>query len=136
MRLVNQTVRWGIKSVGGLLANLALLTVWVDLVGVPAELAAVINWVLISIIGYVVTDRWVFRESASPMGVVENIKRYAGMQSVMLVSKGLNYVIYLALFWTGVDYRVAWVVGAGIVFVVSFAGNRWLWHSSPIPQRG
>jgi len=36
-------VRWGVKSTVALGANVALLTVWVDGLGVPPELAVLIN---------------------------------------------------------------------------------------------
>lgn len=134
MRLLNETVRWGVKSVGGLAANLALLTVWVELAGVPAEYAVALNWLLISVAGYVVTDRWVFQAAETPGGVRANLRRYLGMQSVMALSKGVNYALYLALLWAGVEYHVAWVAGAVVVFVVTFAGNRLLWHGLEIPQ--
>jgi len=127
-------VRWGAKSLGGLGLNLALLTVWVDLVGLAAWWAVGINWVLISLIGYVVTDAWVFGGSESPAGLRAHIQRYVGMQSVMTASKVANYLIYVALL-NHVDYRVAWLVGAVVTFTASFSGNRWLWVSdSPAPQ--
>jgi putative flippase GtrA len=121
-------VRWGIKSVGGLLANLALLTLWVDVVGFAAWWAIGINWILVSLVGYVVTDRWVFANGESATGLVGNIKRYIGMQGVMSTGKAANYVIYLGLL-SVVDYRIAWTVGAIVTFAVTFAGNRWLWVS-------
>jgi putative flippase GtrA len=121
-------VRWGIKSVGGLMANLLLLTVWVDIVGFAAWWAIGINWVLISIAGYLVADNWVFAAAESATGVGANLKRYIGMQGVMSVGKAANYIIYIALL-TVVDYRIAWTVGAVVTFAVTFLGNRWLWVS-------
>lgn len=127
---LREPVRWGVKSVGGLAANLALLTLWVDYLGIWPELAIGINWVLISIAGYAVTDRWVFREADSPRGVGANLKRYVGMQSVMAGGKAVNYVLYVGLMWAGVEYRVAWVVGAVVVFAATFTGNKVLWESA------
>jgi len=127
-----RAVRWGIKSVAGLVANLALLTVWVDGLGLAAWWAVGINWLLVSLVGYIATDRWVFGGTPSPAGVVANARRWVGMQSVMAVGKAVNYLVYLVLLPV-VDYRVAWVIGAVLTFLATFSGNRWLW--SHIPQR-
>jgi putative flippase GtrA len=126
---LERAVRWGVKSVGGLVANLALLTVWVDGVGFAAWWAVGINWVLISLAGFVVSDRWVFGDTPSPSGAVMNAKRYVSMQTVMASGKAANYLVYICILgW--VDYRVAWTVGAVATFAITFAGNRWLWVSS------
>ncbi len=133
MRL-RELVRWGVKSVGGLAANLALLTLWVDGLGVPPQLAIVPNFVIISAVGYLVTDRWVFRDEASASGVRGHAKRYLSMQSVMLGGKAANYVIYVLLIAASMDYRVAWALGAIVTFLGTFTGNKLLWSSdSPTP---
>lgn len=123
---IRRMVRWGVKSVGGLVANLLLLTLWVDVVGFAAWWAVGINWILISIGGYLVADNWVFRDGKSATGLVDNVKRYLGMQGVMSTGKAANYVIYLGLL-SVVDYRVAWATGAVVTFLVTFVGTRWLW---------
>lgn len=127
-----ELVAWGVKSVGGLALNLALLTVWVDGLGVSPELAIFPNWVLISVLGYVFTDRVVFPDGVSPVGYVATLRRYLGMQSVMLLSKGINYGIYVALLWFDIDYRVAWAIGAVVTFSVSFAGTQTLWNKTGV----
>lgn len=125
---LRRAVRWGVKSVGGLLANLTLLTGWVDGLGLAAWWAVGINWVLISVAGYAVSDQWVFSGAASPADLVSHVRRYVGMQSVMVVGKLGNWLIYVALLGA-VDYRLAWTAGAVATFLVTFAGNRWLWVS-------
>jgi putative flippase GtrA len=129
-----QMVKWGLKAVGGLALNLALLTVWVDGLGFAAWWAVGINWVLISLVGYVVTDLWVFRGEDSPAGLVSHIKQYVGMQTVMATSKGANWAIYVALLSVGVDYRVAWLTGAVVVFLGTFAGNAILWRRLSVSE--
>lgn len=133
MRLA-EPVRWGVKSIGGLAANLALLTVWVDYVGIRPEVAIAINWTLISAAGYVATDQWVFASESSPSGVTGHVRRFIGMQTVMASGKAVNYAIYVGLIWAGMDYRLAWVVGAVAVFAATFGGNKMLW-SSAVAQR-
>lgn len=132
-RDLRRAIRWGIKSVGGLVANLALLTVWVDGLGLAAWWAVGINWVVISLVGYVVTDGWVYRQTPSPSGLISNARRYVGMQGVMGLSKVANWGIYVVLLPV-VDYRVAWAVGAVVTFLATFGGTRALW--SGIPERG
>jgi putative flippase GtrA len=129
-------IRWGVKSVGGLGANLALLTVWVDGLGFAAWWAVGINWALISVAGFVVTDRWVFQTGNSPDTWCGLARRYLGMQGVMTLGKIANWLLYVALLPL-VDYRAAWTVGAVATFLGTFAGNRWLWVSdTPAPPTG
>lgn len=128
MKVGKQAIKWGTKSVGGLVANLALLTVWVDGFQLPPEVAIFINWVLISTVSYVVADRWVFEDADSPIGVKAKLVRYFSMQGIMATSKVANYGIYISLLWMGADYRVAWTVGAIMTFLFTFSGNKHLWN--------
>lgn len=121
--------KWFGKSVAGLVANLLLLTLWVDGLDLSPVVAIPINWALLSVLGYALADQWVFRDFDVPTDWRSHAKRYVSMQSVMGVSKLLNYGIYLTLL-SVVDYRVAWVIGAGIVFGLTFLGNRTLWDWS------
>jgi putative flippase GtrA len=128
-RDARRLVRWGLKAVGGLAANLALLTLWVDVVGFAAWWAVGINWLLISLVGFAVTDRWVYGATDSPDGWMALARRYLGLQSVMAGSKAANWLLYVALLPV-VDYRVAWALGAVVTFLATFAGSRWLWTAS------
>jgi putative flippase GtrA len=118
--------RWGVSAVGGLLANLALLTLWVDGVGVPAWAAIGINWLLLSVTHYAVADRWVFAQAASATSVRGHVRQFSGMQAIMTSGKLVNYLLYLGLLRV-VDYRIAWTVGAVVVFCWSFGANRKWW---------
>lgn len=130
-----QGSKWALKSVGGLLANLALLTVWVDVVGLHPAVAIVPNFVIISIAGYAITDQWIFPDGVSPQSVSEHVRQYVGMQSANIVGKAGNYGIYLIALPV-IDYRAAWVLGAGVTFALSFTLNRWWWtRPSAIAQR-
>lgn len=129
MTTARQAVRWAIRSGGGLVANLALLTLWVDGLGIPAWLAIVPNWVILSTVGYVVTDRWVFAELGGTSGLLGHARQFVGSESIMLGAKAVNYIIYVSLL-SVIDYRVAWVVGAVVSFGLTFAGNRWWWQRS------
>lgn len=125
---MHRVAKWGVKSVGGLVANLLLLTLWVDGIGIPPALAIPINWVLISIAGYMVSDQWVFADLHDGDSTLrEHAQRYVSMQSVMAAGKLVNYGLYILLLPV-VDYRVAWVIGAVVVFAVTFNGNEAVWR--------
>lgn len=120
-------IRWCVKSGLGLAVNLALLTVWVDYLDIPPEIAIFINWLLLSVYGYLLARHWVFDETVELSGPLEHARQYVGMQGVMVSGKALNYLVYVALIWLGIDYRVSWVIGAVAGLLVNFGGNRWLW---------
>lgn len=119
-------VRWAVKSAVGLGINLALLTVWVDGFGIWPEVAVLINWVLLSVYGYVVSRRWVFEETVALSGVWDHARQYLGMQGILATSKVVNYLVYVGLLRVTEFYQAAWVVGAAVGLLVSFGGN-WEW---------
>lgn len=125
--------RYAVKSIGGLLLNLALLTVWVDGLGVPAWAAVGINWVLVSVVGYLIVERWVFARAASPSSWTGHARQYLGMQGIMSLSKVANYGVYVALLPV-LDYRLAWIVGAVLSFALSFVGNRYWFRNAVVEQ--
>jgi putative flippase GtrA len=118
----------GLKSALALGINVALLTVWVELLSVPAELAAVVNAALIPPFMYVVTDRWVFSDAGSPTSLRGHVKQFAGMYAANSSAKVGNYAIFVVLInFTMVSYQAAWVIGAVVMFVGSFLLNRHWW---------
>lgn len=126
MQRRRDAVRWLVKSGGGYLLGIAGLALWIDGLGVAAEWAALLNWAIISVLSYLLVNWWVFGDSDSPTGL-GHVRRYASMQSVMVVSKGINYLIYLGLLAV-THYAVAWTVGAVATLAISFFGNRLLWR--------
>lgn len=122
-----QAIRWGIKSIGGLITNLFLLTLWVDGFGAPPQFAIFVNWFLIALGGYAVADRWVFQDHESPSSIFGHMKQLFAMQGIMSISKAINYVLYVLLMGFGVPYQLAWAIGAVATFLLSFGGNREVW---------
>lgn len=123
-RIPAESIRYFIQSVAGLLVGLALLTLWVDGAGIAPQLAVFINWALLGVVNCAVLDRWVF-DDADPATTLRGFaNRFVGMQAAMISSKGVNYVIYVVLIEVGIFYQGAWVVGAGVSFVMSFILNR------------
>jgi len=116
-------VRYFAQSLAGLIVGLALLTAWVEVVGLRPELAVLINWLLLGIVNCLILDRWVFAGPAAST-VRDFAHRFVGYQAAMLTSKGLNYAVFVALIWAGVIYQLAWVAGAGLSFGLSLALNR------------
>jgi len=119
-----ELVRYGLKAVAGLIVGLALLTVWVDVAGIPPAIAALLNMVVLGVVGTVVMDRWVFQSSPPATTLRGFLRRLIGAQAAVLSSKGVNYVIYVALLSVAVPYRLAWVGGAVVSFAVSFVLTR------------
>jgi putative flippase GtrA len=125
MRLVS-LLKWGAKALAGLALNIALLTVWVDYVGLSEALAIIPNFLIISALGYVVTNRWIWPEGVTPDTITGHARQYLGMQAANGTGKVANYAIYLVLL-SWVPYQLAWVIGAVLTFAVTFALNHWWW---------
>lgn len=126
MRLVS-LLKWGAKAVAGLALNIALLTVWVDYVGVSEALAIIPNFLIISTLGYTVTNRWIWPDGVTPDTITAHARQYLGMQAANGTGKLANYAIYLVLI-SWVPYQLAWVIGAVLTFAVTFALNNWWWQ--------
>jgi len=131
--MLRKLMKWGLKAVGGLVANLVLLTIWVDVVGLPAWVAIAPNFAIISCAGYLIANRYIWADGVSPTGWRAHAVQYAGMQSATLAGKAGNYLLYVLLL-PAIDYRLAWVVGAVLTFLLSFAGNHWWWTRSGVAE--
>lgn len=127
-------IKWGAKAVGGLAANLALLTVWVDGLGIHPAIAIGINFVVISIAGYALANAWIWPDGVSPVTWPGHLRQYAGMQAANFTGKAANYVLYLALLPVA-DYRVAWAAGAVATFLLTFGLNHVWWSRSGVAER-
>jgi len=124
-------VRFGLKGGTGVLVNLALLTVFVDVVAIPPEWAVFCAWAITLVPGYIATDKWVFSIFPSPEGVVGHGQRGGVFYAIMWGGKALNYGIYLVLLHVGLFYQGAWVAGAVAVFPITFGLNYVVWKFDP-----
>lgn len=124
-------VRYFTQALVGMGVGLGLLALWVEWVGIPPELAVLLNFVLMGAVSCGVVDRWVF--DGDPATTVRGfVRKFVGYQASMLTSKGVNYVIFVALLRVNIWYPLAWVAGAGVSFVLSLALNRLVWaHEQP-----
>lgn len=129
-RRSREFVRWAAKSGVGLGINLILLTVWVDGLGIPPQVAIFINWALLSVYGYLVTRHWVFEDTKRIQGVRGHVRQFLGMQGILASGKVVNYLVFIVILEFGVDYRLSWVLGAVVGLAVSFGGNRAWWTRS------
>jgi putative flippase GtrA len=116
-------VRYFAQSLAGLGVGLALLTLWVEWGGLRPWAAALVNFAVLGVVQCAIADRWVFGggHATTLRGFA---RRFAGYQVAMLSSKGLNYVVFVALVEAGLVYQVAWLAGAALSFGVSLALNR------------
>lgn len=130
---VAQAGKWLAKSLGGLIANLTLLTVWVEWVGLSPAVAIIPNFVIISVVGYTVTNRWIWPDGITPVTVRGHATQYVGMQAANMSGKVANYGIYLVLVPV-FDYRLAWVIGAGMTFLITFSLNKKWWERSTLQK--
>lgn len=125
-RLLADATRYGLTGGIGLVVNLTVLTALVESGTLSREVAPLVSLALALAVTFTLTDRWVFHRYRAPdAGVVA--RRVPAYSLLMLGGKGLNYAIYLALVGVGVPYPIAWVVGAGVVFCLTFTGNRLVW---------
>lgn len=134
-QLIKEMWRFGVKGVGGLAANLALMTVFVEWAGIPPQFAVIISAVVLMLVGYQVVNRWVFGDHDGPDNLKAHLKRSLTFYAVQWGGKAVNYVIFIGLL-DRVPYQAAWTIGAVSVFFVTFGANRWVWTRSAIAESG
>jgi len=127
--MIREVGRYGVKGAAFVALNVAVQVVLVEAGGLRPEVAAALSTAAMPLLGYVAMNRFVFPDAATASGW-GYVRRFGQYYAVNLSSKAVNYALFLALLWAGVWYPVAYVGGAAIVFVGTFAANRWLWHGS------
>ena len=124
--LAGQVLRYGATGAAGLAVNVALLVVLVDGLGYSPVWSPIVSTGTALSLTLVATQVWVFaRHEASDRRSLA--VRAPSYYLVMVIGKALNYGIYLPLYDAGVPYPVAWVIGSAVVFLGTFAANRFVW---------
>lgn len=116
---LREMLRYGAKGGATMLGNICLMALLVERGGLPPEVAAIISTSAMIAVGYVLMTYWVF-----PSGTTDSHARRGAAYYVTIVGGKLaNYGLFLALLRV-VPYPVAWVGGAGVVFLGLFSVNR------------
>jgi putative flippase GtrA len=124
---IEELVHFGLTGASGLVANVLLLSVFVEIGRVSEPVAAVLSTGTVMFGTFLLTDRWVFDTYETRSG--SWLRRVGSYYGVMVTAKGINYGIYLLLLRLDVRYQVAWIVGSVLVFAGTFSVNRFLWRS-------
>lgn len=119
LQTLREMVRYGAKGGSTMVANIGLMSLLVELGGVPPELASICSTTVMTAVGYLLLHVWVF-PSSSPES---HAKRGLTYWAVIMSGKALNWLLFVALLAV-VPYPVAWVFGAGVVFLLLFSANR------------
>ena len=123
--MIRQLLRYGLK--GGVMTalNVCGMVLLVELVGVRPAIAAIVSTLALILVGYQLMNRLVFPDAVAPDS---HARRLLSYYAVILGGKGVNYALFVALLAAGVWYPLAWLLGAGTVFLGTFSANRWVWH--------
>jgi putative flippase GtrA len=117
--------RYAVKGGAFVALNIAVQIALVESGTLRPEWAALVSTALMPLGGYVAMNRFVFRTSAD--GLRGHAKRFVQYVSVNYTSKVANYALFLAFLWLGLWYPLAYLLGAALVFLATFAINRRLW---------
>jgi putative flippase GtrA len=118
-----ELLRYGMKGGSTMVLNIAMMAALVEVGGVPPQWAAIASTAAVICVGYVLMHYFVFPGAAEG----GHARRGPAYVAVIASGKLANYVLFLVLL-SVVPYPVAWVLGAGVVFLGLYAVNRWLWH--------
>jgi len=124
-----EVIRYGIKGAAFVVLNVAVQVVLVETGTLTPPLAAALSTAAMPFLGYVAMNRFVFPKAGAASGW-GYAKRFGQYYAVNMSSKVVNYAIFFGLYSVGVWYPVAYLIGAGFVFIASYSIHRWLWHGS------
>lgn len=120
-------LRYGVKGAGFVALNVATQIALVEAGGLEPPVAAALSTAVMPLLGYVAMNRFVFQEAGAAKTRRGYVKRFVQYYAVNMSSKVVNYILFLGFLFAGVWYPVAYILGAAIVFALSFTVNRWLW---------
>jgi putative flippase GtrA len=124
-------LRWWIVGVVFLGVNIALLYLFIDMIGLPVLVSTFIAAEIGVLLRFVVNDRWVFRQSGITL---QRLWQYhvaiAGSFAVWWIST--NVIVFF-----GGHYMIASVIGMACSVLLSIATNFfWIWtHKSQGPPK-
>lgn len=130
--LVPEATRYGIKGAAFVGLNISVQVVLVELGGLRPAIAAALSTAAMPFLGYVAMNRYVFPRAGAAATLRGYLKRFGQYYAINMSSKAVNYVFFLGFLAVGVWYPLAYLLGAAIVFVLTFGANRWLWHGSVV----
>lgn len=120
---LHEFIRYGFASAIALLADLGLLWLLTDVVGVPYLLSGAIAFAAGLVVIYVLSVVWVFAARA----ITNRAAEFALFSLVGLVGLGFNEAILYALTGIlGVHYLGSKIASVVIVFTWNFAARKWL----------
>lgn len=127
--LFKQVIRFAVVGGTGLIANILLLVLFVEMLNIAERLAAIYSTLIVLIGGFIATNWWVFtgkdNNSANTL-----LKRGSSYYTIMLTSKLVNYGIYSVLISIDIWYPLAWATGSVCVFLATFSLNRLVWYKT------
>ena len=123
-------IRFGITSSSGLLINLSILSFLVEIAGVGESIAGLISMSVTPIIVFPAVNNWVFNASLTDRHIIVQVKRFFGYYSSIMLSKAVNYVIYIILLSIGGWYLVSWVVGSVATFLMTYLINKFIFENT------
>lgn len=130
VRDIREVIRFAAVGGTGLMANIALLMFFVEMMLLSERLAAILSTFLVLIGGFVATNWWVFVERNNDSTILGVIKRGGSYYLIMSLGKALNYVIYLGFLAVDIWYPLAWFLGSILVFAATFSLNRFVWDKA------
>lgn len=129
VKQVQELLRYGLKGGAFVALNVSVQIILAEIGGLSPAIAAALSTAAMPLLGYIAMNRFVFPTAERVTGRT-HLKRFAQYYGVNMTSKVANYILFLVLLTIGIWYPLAYVLGAGVVFVASFGANRWLWHGS------
>jgi len=123
-----ELTRYGLHGAAFVLLNISIQIFLVEVGGLHPAIAGALSTASMPFFGYVLMNRFVFPKAGAEPRPRQYLTRFVQYYAVNMVSKIINYALFLGFLFVGLWYPVAYLCGAIIVFLLSFIVNRRLWH--------
>lgn len=123
-------IKFGITSASGLLINLTILSFLVEIAGVSESISGLISMSVAPVLVFPAVNNWVFNADLTSNNIIILIQRFTGYYSSIMLSKAVNYFIYLLLISVGGWYIASWVVGSIATFLLTYFINKFVFDNT------
>lgn len=127
-------LRFLVIAVAGVVLDLAISFMMVELFGVPLLIAAAVGFILAAIVNYIAHELWTFRGGERRMSAARSLQ-YVGASLVGLLSR-LLAVALLSSWFVSAPYMIILIAAASVSLVINFTISKfWIFSKPPKKKR-
>lgn len=128
--LNRRIIKFGVTSLAGLIVNVSILVLLVEVVRLPEWMGGAISMALTPVLIFPFVNNWVFDSELVDINIVVQLQRFVGYYTSIMASKLVNYVIFIVLITIDVWYPISWAIGSIATFLFTYSVNNLIYNKT------